>query len=200
MLSASPRSRTLITPRPSPFRRGPLVAGGFKRPLFAPRRRFPLLSMPNAIPPRVNMIVSDENKIVRDRQRLIRREMDRRGISIKAVQLDGGWETPSTVLSYFPADEHKEPATMSVAALYRMLVRKALPAELLSLLLPEGYALVRVPEGIDHDEVADEFADFLKTKNDFHHPESEAGRDLGPTERAALDAKIVHLPLRGKVA
>lgn len=143
--------------------------------------------------------MADENNIVRDRQRFIRREMDRRGISIKQVQLDGGWETSSTVLSYFPADRLKEPAVMSVAALYRLLQRKALPAALLSTLLPDNFAIVRLPEGVDFDELADEFTEFLRTKNEFHHPESEAGRDLGPTERARLSEKVVQLPL-GRVA
>ena len=142
----------------------------------------------------------DENKIVRDGQRLIRREMDRRGIAIKAVQLDGGWETSSTVLSYFPADPEKEPAIMSVAALHRLLGRKALPADLLSLLLPEGHAIVKVPEGVDFDKLADSFAEFLTAKNAAHHPESEAGRDIGPGEEAHLSAKIVHLPIVRGVA
>jgi hypothetical protein len=74
--------------------------------------------MPKQIAGEGNTVMADENIIVRDRQKLIRREMDRRGIAIKAVQLDGGWEAPSTVLSWFPADENKEPQTMSVAGLY----------------------------------------------------------------------------------
>jgi hypothetical protein len=146
-----------------------------------------------------NAIMTDENNIVRERQRLIRREMDRRGILVKQVQLDGGWKEPSTVQSYFPADESREPATMSVAALYRLLSRNALPAELLSLLLPTGFALVEVPEGIDFDSLAECFADFLAVKNAAHHPESECGRDIGPNEQAELSAKVVMLPL-GRVA
>lgn len=137
----------------------------------------------------------DENNIVRDRQRLIRREMDRRHISVKAVQLDGGWEHPSTVLSYFPADGDREPATMSLAAFYRLAERGALPLDLLNLLLPDGLALVRKPEGIDHDELADAFADYLHHKNAAHHPESPAGRDIADCERSTLDSKVVHLPI-----
>jgi len=132
----------------------------------------------------------DENAIVRERQKLIRRQMNARGILLKQVQLDGGWETPSTVASYFPEDPNKEPATMSVAALYRLLVKKALPVELLSLLLPEGFLVVRVPEGIDHDAAAEAMEDYLATKNRAHHPESEAGREIGPGEDSALTAKL----------
>lgn len=135
----------------------------------------------------------DENSIVRDSQRLIRREMDRRGIAIKAVQLDGGWNTPSTVQSYFPADKDAEPATMSVAALYRLISTKALPIELLSLLLPSGHLIVQAPEGVDYDEFSQGCRDFIDAKDRAHHPESEAGRDIGPGESAELGAKVVRL-------
>lgn len=138
-------------------------------------------------------MVFDDNRIVRDRQRLVRREMDRRGISIKAVQLDGGWSNPSTILSYFPADEHAEPATMSVAALFRLLRTKALPSDLLSLLLPDGHVIVQVPENIDYDAISTACRDFIDSKERAHHPESEAGRDLGPTEKGELGAKVVRL-------
>lgn len=135
----------------------------------------------------------DENMIVRDRQRLIRRQMDARGILVKQVQLDGGWETPSTVQSYFPADPSKEPATMSVASLYRLIEKKALPVDLLSLLLPPGHLIVRAPEGVDYDEISAFCRDFVDTKERAHHPESECGRDLGPGEKAELSGKVVRL-------
>lgn len=141
----------------------------------------------------------DENAIVRERQLLIRREMDRRGISIKAVQYDGGWENSSTVLSYFPCPEGaKEPQTMSVASLYRLLVRKALPADLLSLLLPDGFVIVRAPEAINHDEIAEAMHDFLQAKERAHHPESEEGREIGPGEDNVLRGKFVNVA--GKAA
>ena len=145
------------------------------------------------------MILHDYDKIVRERQKAIRRQINERQLSIKAIHLDAGWENASSLLSYFPANQDAEPAVMSVAALYRLLHSGALPADLLSMLLPEGMAIVRVPENIDHDKLADAFADYLKCKNDFHHPDSEAERDLGPNETAALNAKVVHLPL-GRVA
>lgn len=135
----------------------------------------------------------DENTIVRERQRLIRREMNRRGIAIKAVQLDGGWKDPSTVLSYFPADKDKVPATMSVASLYRLLTTKALPADLLSLMLPDGFAIVQVPEGIDYDDMAAGCLDYAAEHARARHPESECGVDIGPQEDIALGAKVVRL-------
>jgi hypothetical protein len=48
---------------------------------------------------------------------------------------------------------------------------------------------------VDHDELADAVADYLHEKNAAHHPESEAGRDIGPTEKARLDSKVVALPI-----
>jgi hypothetical protein len=140
------------------------------------------------------VIMADFDNIVRDRQKAIRREIDRRGIAIKAVQLDGEWNSPSTVLSYFPADENAQPATMSVSALYRLIDRRALPLDLLSLLLPPGFTIVRVPEAIDHDQIAEALGDYLRTKHAAHHPESEAGPAIGPKERAALDSKVVAFP------
>ena len=141
----------------------------------------------------------DENTIVRERQQLIRREMDRRQISIKAVQYDGGWETSSTVLSYFPnPDGGKEPQTMSVAAFYRLISRKALPLDLLSTMLPDGFLIVRAPENINHDEIAEAMHDFLQTKERAHHPESEDGREIGPNESESLRDKFT--VIQGKAA
>lgn len=128
---------------------------------------------------------------------VIRREIDRRGISIKVIQIDGGWENPSTVLSYFPADEHRDPAIMSVASLHRLIKTKALPVDLLSLLLPDGHAIVRVPEGIDHDELAASMHEYLAAKSEFHHPESEEGRDIGPRENSRLCGKFVKIRATG---
>ncbi len=131
--------------------------------------------------------------IVRERQKAIRREIDRRGIAIKAVQFDAGWENASTLLSYFPADQHAAPAVMSVAALFRLTETGALPLDLLSMLLPEGVAMVRVPNGVDHDRLADEFADYLKAKNECHRPESECGPAIGPGEDSRLRGKLVSI-------
>lgn len=135
----------------------------------------------------------DYDKIVRDRQALIRRQMDERRITVKQVQYDGGWDSPSTVLSYFPADPDKQPATMSVASLFRLLETGALPSELISLLMPDGFQIVRVPEGIDHDEVEKAARDFLAAKVEAHHPDSEAGREIGPKEHSRLTGKAVEL-------
>lgn len=132
----------------------------------------------------------DSTTIVRDRQSAIRREMDRRGILLKTVALDAEM-SGSTVASYFPADRDKEPALMSVAALYRLLETGAVPTDLLSLLLPEGHTIVRIPDGIDHDDFEESFRDFLSFKGRAHHPDSPGGREISDCEQAELDRKVV---------
>lgn len=134
----------------------------------------------------------DADKIVRERQKFLRREIDRRGIPIKAIQLDGGWDHHSTVLSYFPADREKDPAIMSLAALHRLF--DALPLDLLSLLLPDGHAIVKIPDGADYDEYERHCRTFLSIKGEAHHPDSPAGRELSHCEEDLLDRAVV--PLR----
>ncbi|AIT81241.1 MULTISPECIES: hypothetical protein [Novosphingobium] len=141
--------------------------------------------------------MADYDRIVRDRQRSIRRQMDERRIAIKAVQLDGGWTSPSTVLSYFPADADREPATMSVASLFRLIETEALPLELLSLLLPSGFVIQRVPEGIDFDEYEKHCHEFLRIKSAAHHPASPAGREVSDCEKTGLGEAVIPLRAAG---
>lgn len=134
--------------------------------------------------------MADSNDIVRDRQQAVRRELDRRQISLKVVALDSGIPYP-TIVSYFPSGDDTKPALMSAGA-FRALC-KAIPLDLLSILLPDGFQIIRAPEGLDHDKVAQLAADYVAAKNAAHHPESEAGRDIGPGEEAILTAKVVEL-------
>ena len=134
----------------------------------------------------------DGNMIVRERQLVIRRELDRRGISLKAVALDS--HIPyQTVISYFPGEKDKQPATLSGAAIFALCQSKAIPLDLLSLILPDGFQIVRAPEDIDHDALCEIAADYVSEKNRAHHPESEAGRDIGPGEQSSLTRKVVQL-------
>jgi hypothetical protein len=93
-----------------------------------------------------------------------------------------------TLLSYFPAEGSREPAVMPVSALYCLI--GAVPDDLLSLLLPDGRVIVQVPAEVDHDEAANAMQDFLIAKAASHHPESEAGREIGPSEDRALRSKL----------
>lgn len=137
--------------------------------------------------------MADGNTIVRERQLAIRREMDRRGISLKAVALDSGIPYP-TIVSYFPGEKDKKPAILPTGALYLLCENKALPLDLLSLLLPDGFLIVHAPEGVDHGEMAKWAADYLASKNAAHDPASECAEAIGPNEQAHLDGKVARLP------
>lgn len=137
-------------------------------------------------------IMPDSNEIVRQRQSAIRRELDRRGIALKVVAFDSKISY-STLLSYFPLDAAAKPAMLPVSALYALAASRAIPDDLLTLLMPAGVLLVRAPEGIDHDEVEKAARDFLAAKGEAHHPDSEAGREIGPKEHARLTGKAVEL-------
>lgn len=136
--------------------------------------------------------MADANMIVRERQLVIRREMDRRGISLKAVSLDSGIPYP-TIVSYFPGEKDRQPATLSGAAIFALAQSGALPLDLLSLVLPDGFQIIRAPEDLDHDALCELAADYVAEKHRAHHPESEAGRDIGPGEHRALTRRVVQL-------
>ncbi len=127
--------------------------------------------------------------VVRDRQLAIRRELDRRGISLKAISLDAGMPY-NTVVSYFPGDG-RVPAGMPVSALFRLI--GVVPADLLSLLLPHGHAIVAVPEGLDHDEVARAATEFVTAYAAARHHASESGVEIGPREAKALGGHATRL-------
>lgn len=85
---------------------------------------------------------------------------------------------------------------MSVAALFRLINTNALPTDLLSLLLPAGHVIVKVPEGVDHDDVEGACRDYLQAKGASHQEKSECGREIGPGERDLLDSKVAYLRAR----
>jgi len=141
------------------------------------------------------MASSDE--IVRQRQSVIRREMDRRGIALKAVSFDSGIPYP-TLLTYFPQEGGSRPVMLPVSALYALAESEAIPLDLLSLVLPTGNLIVKAPEAVDHDEASSAMRDYLRAKDQAHHPDSEAGRDIGPNEDKNLRVKLT--VVGGKVA
>jgi hypothetical protein len=133
--------------------------------------------------------------IIRDRQSAMRREMDRRGIAMKVVSQDSGIEY-ATLLTYFPADHLKQPVQIPGSAIYALTGH--IPPDILSLLLPTGHLIVRAPEAINHDEIAEAMHDFLQAKERAHHPESEDGREIGPGEDNVLRGKFA--AVTGKAA
>lgn len=136
-------------------------------------------------------ILSDVDTIVRGRQLAMRREIDRRGIALKAVSYDSGIPMP-TLLSYFPGGE-REPSVLPATALFKLLAGNALPHDVLSLILPDGEQIVRAPEDIDHDELERVARDYLAAKGAAHHPDSPGGREISECEDDALDAKAARL-------
>src|SRR3954470_14542438 len=122
-------------------------------------------------------ILRDNVAIIRARQLAIRREIDRRNIALKAVSFDSGIPY-ETLLTYFPLEEAREPAQIPGGAIYALC--DALPADLLSLLVPSGWQIVQVPEAIDHDDLCDLISQYIAKKNAAHHPDSEMGREIGP--------------------
>jgi hypothetical protein len=99
-------------------------------------------------------IMTDNVAIIRARQLGIRRQIDKRGIALKLVAADSGIPY-ETLLTYFPQEGSREPAQIPGGAIYALCEGKALPADLLSLMLPDGWQIVRLPEGIDHDRIAE---------------------------------------------
>ena len=139
--------------------------------------------------------MADNTNIVsamRERQLTIRRQLDVRAISLKALSLDSGIGY-STLLSYFPNPEGRaEPALMPISALYALCGH--VPDDLLSLLLPDGRAIVTIPEGVDYDEYETHCRTFLSVKGEAHHPGSPDGREISACETARLG--LAAAPLR----
>ena len=138
-------------------------------------------------------MVRDENTIAKETLFAIRLELDNRNLPLKVCAAKGGIKY-STFLTWFPANG--DPQIPSIAWLPQLA--KALPNDLFSLLLPDGFHMVPSPEGMDYDEFAAGCRAFTKAKDEAHHPSSPAGRDLSDCEKAKLN--VVSLPLRGKVA
>lgn len=131
------------------------------------------------------MIISDANEIVRARQAAIRRELDRRGIALKAVGFDSGIPY-QTLLTYFPQEGGARPVMLPAAAIYALAFGKAIPLDLLSLLVPAGFAIVALPDGVDLDELDAACREVVATKAKAHRSDSPAGPDISDCERIAI--------------
>ena len=136
----------------------------------------------------------DKSDIIRERQLAIARELKRRGIALKVLAYDSGIKY-DTLCSYFPGGE-RQPAEMPCSAAFALC--GVLPDDLLNLLCPDNYALVRVPSGIDHDDICEWAEMFTAKKLAAHRADSEHEERIGPNEKAELDAVVVAFP--GKAA
>jgi hypothetical protein len=97
----------------------------------------------------------DSSTIMRGIQRVIREQLDERGIALKVVSAGSGIPY-ATLCSYFPGNERgsaeKQPAQLPGGAIYALC--GAIPNDLLNLLFPDGWALVQVPTDADYDKVS----------------------------------------------
>ncbi len=134
----------------------------------------------------------DADEIVRERQKAIRREIDRRSIALKAIASDADLSL-TTLLSYFPGNPDAQPALMPVSVLFAILNGNALPRDMVSMLLPDGDMIVKVPEGVDHEELCEAAQEYLTEKARAHRPESEMGPAIGPNEHDRLSRKATRL-------
>lgn len=124
----------------------------------------------------------------KETQERIFRIAQRNGLTLKAIGLDSGIPY-STLRSY--AGNNGTIVEMPVSALYKLV--GVIPPDLLSLLLPEGYAIVRVPDGVDHDEIAPAVREYLSRKDEAHHPDSPAGREISDCEDRELRGIVARL-------
>lgn len=122
---------------------------------------------------------------MRDRQaRVFRMALDpqRYGLTLKMIEADSGIDYDS--LRNYAAGK----TTMPITAVDALI--DVLPDELLSLLFSGSRVLVKAPDEIDHDQIAPAMRDYLRAKDEAHHPESEAGRDIGPGEHDKLCTRL----------
>lgn len=129
----------------------------------------------------------DPRKIesVRRRQReMFSRALDRRtyNMTIKEIADLSGLDD-SSISNYAGGV-----TTMSLASLDALI--DVIPDELLSLLLPGERLILRAPSGIDHDQAAAAMMAYLAAKEQAHHPESPAGREIADCEDNVLRGKF----------
>ena len=101
-----------------------------------------------------------------------------------------------TELSPSTIDKHANGESVMNMAAFNGYAEAGVDTELLSLLLPDGFQVIKTPEGIDHNDIALILHDYLKAKAAAHHPDSEDGPAIGPNEQRALDSKIAKIGAR----
>ena len=127
------------------------------------------------------------------RQQTVFREAEQRGLTHKVIHYDTGGPDIGISLSALGQYARGECA-MGLPVLIKLL--EVLPADLLSLLLPAGWQIVRADEGIDHDAVAEWAEAHLAKKMAAHRADSECAEKIGPKEHAELCASVVAFPAK----
>ncbi len=80
-------------------------------------------------------------------------------------------------------------SVMSIASL-TAYAEAGVDPELLSLLLPDGFQIVKTPAGLDHNEIAPMIHDYMQAKTDAHHPDSPNGSGISDCEEENLNTKF----------
>jgi hypothetical protein len=131
----------------------------------------------------------DISQVMRDTQERIFRIAQSQGLTLKAISLDSG--IPYSTLRTYAGGTERATAEMPASALHRLV--GVVPDELLSLMLPDGRAIVAVPEDINHDEFEQMCRDYLAAKAKAHRADSPGGREIAACERSHLDGHAVRL-------
>jgi hypothetical protein len=114
------------------------------------------------------------------------------GLTLKAISLDSGIDYDSL------CNYAKGETQMGVASLNALI--GVIPDCLLSLLLFGDRVIVRAPDEINHDEIADAMVAYLGEKQAAHRPESECGPAIGPNESNVLRLKLAPVSVAGAAA
>ena len=133
----------------------------------------------------------DETAIMREALFAIRSQLDMRGLPMKVLASKAGVCT-STFLSWFPAPGgQREPQVPSLAAMAGLA--RALPADLLSYLVPDGFHIVQAPADINHDDLAAGCIDYASAHARARHPDSPDGVNIAPCEDSELTGRAARL-------
>lgn len=130
----------------------------------------------------------DIGSIIRKNQELVFRVAAGSGLTLKAISLDSGIPY-STLRTY--AGNSGATVMMPLDALYKLV--GVIPDELLSVLLPDGRAIVQIPDDLDHDAFETMCREWLAEKGRAHRPDSPGGREISGCEDARLRGRAVAL-------
>lgn len=124
------------------------------------------------------------NRVKTTQKTVFAKEQERR--PLKAIAIDSG-------LGYTTVQSHAGGHACMSLACFNHYIEGGVSPELLSLLLPDGFQIIKAAEAIDHDELAAKMHDWLQTKSQAHCPNSPAGRELSECEQATLNGKAASL-------
>lgn len=113
-------------------------------------------------------------------------------VTLETLASSLGWHK-NTLDSYFPANPEHKPTKLPLAALWCIIECNLFPVELRKLLLPDGFVIARVADGMDHHEVALAVLEYQEAKAAAHHPDSPDGERISDCEQADLDQRIARI-------